>query len=479
MSLDTQQFPQPGVPGDTPPVKSSPMVLGEHASFSELETWLNTHRVTEIECLVPDLTGVARGKILPREKFTEDRGMRLPEVVVAMGVTGEFPVEGPYYDVILPTDRDMHLRPDPSTVRIVPWATDPTAQVIHDCYNAEGLLIPCAPRSVLRRVCELYSAKGWQPIVAPELEFYLVARNTDPDMPLKPPVGRSGRAETSRQAYSIDAVNEFDPLFEDVYAYCQTMGLNVDTLIHEIGAGQMEINFFHDKPLGLADEVFMFKRTLREAALRHNMYATFMAKPIAGEPGSSMHVHQSLLDMATGLNIFSNADGTASQMFYWFIGGLQKYIPAAMALFAPYVNSYRRLARFSAAPINIQWGTDNRTVGIRSPLASPAARRIENRVIGADANPYVALAATMACGYLGITKQLAPTPECKGDAYLGDYQLPRSLGEALKLLRESDDLREVLGDQFVTVYTEVKETEHAEFMKVISPWEREHLLLHV
>ena len=126
------------------------MVRRDNLTFSELEQWLNTHRVTEIECLVPDLTGVARGKILPRQKFTEDRGMRLPEAVVAMGVTGEFPEEGPYYDVIKPTDRDMHLRPDPTTARIVPWAVDPTAQVIHDCYDAEGKLISFAPRSVLR-----------------------------------------------------------------------------------------------------------------------------------------------------------------------------------------------------------------------------------------------------------------------------------------------------------------------------------------
>ena len=455
------------------------MVARDKLSFSDLEHWLNERRVTEIECLVPDLTGVARGKILPREKFTEDRGMRLPEAVVAMGVTGEFPEAGPYYDVISPTDRDMHLRPDPSTVRLVPWATDPTAQVLHDCYDRDGTLVPYAPRSVLRRVCELYAAEGWQPIVAPELEFYLVARNSDPDVPLKPPVGRSGRSETSRQAYSIDAVNEFDPLFEDIYAYCEKMELGVDTLIHEIGAGQMEINFFHAAPLQLADEVFFFKRTVREAALRHNMFATFMAKPIAGEPGSAMHIHQSVVDAATGHNIFSQADGSASDAFRWYLGGLQKYIPAAMALFAPYVNSYRRLARHTAAPINIQWGTDNRTVGIRSPVAPPHARRIENRVIGADANPYVALAATLACGWLGMKQRIEPSPECKGDAYLGDHARPRSLGEALELLRAEKDLARVLGESFVTVYTEVKEIEYAEFMKVISPWEREHLLLHV
>ncbi|WP_334155044.1 glutamine synthetase family protein [Tepidimonas sp.] len=448
-------------------------------SFNDLEQWLNERRVTEVECLVPDLTGVARGKILPREKFTEDRGMRLPQAIVAMSVTGEQPKSGPYYDVIEPTDRDMQLRPDPTTARIVPWASDPTAQVIHDCFDHSGKLIPYAPRSVLRHVCGLYEAMGLEPVVAPELEFYLTARNTDPNTLLHPPIGRSGRAETSRQAYSIDAVNEFDPLFEEIYDYCDKMELNVDTLIHEVGAGQMEINFFHSHPLALADEVFLFKRTVREAALRHDMYATFMAKPIAGEPGSAMHIHQSIVDKATGRNIFSNEDGSASEAFGHYIGGLQRYIPAAMALVAPYVNSYRRLARHTAAPINIEWGHDNRTVGIRSPIAPPQARRIENRVIGADANPYVAMAMTLACGYLGLVNKIKPKPEMRGDAYLSAYALPRSLGEALDWLRREPDLHHVLGEEFITIYTEIKELEFEEFMKVISPWEREHLLLHV
>ena len=209
------------------------------------------------------------------------------------------------------------------------------------------------------------------------------------------------------------------------------------------------------------------------------MYATFMAKPIAGEPGSAMHVHQSLVDVQTGLNVFSNPDGSASDTFFHYIGGLQRYIPAAMVLVAPYVNSYRRLSRHTAAPINTEWGYDNRTVGIRSPISTPAARRLENRVIGADANPYVAMAMTLACGYLGIKNKIKPKPEMRGDAYLSPYTLPRSLGEALERLRKETDLHEVLGKEFITVYSEIKELEFDEFMKVISPWEREHLLLHV
>jgi len=456
------------------------MSIRENFSDADMDQWLNDNRVTEIECLVPDLTGVARGKILPRAKFTQERGMRIPEAVLGMTVTGNYPTEDAGYDrAISSTDRDMVLKADPTTITMVPWATDPTAQVIHDCYFADGRLVDFAPRSVLRRVLKLYADRGWKPVVAPELEFYLTAKNSDPDLPLKPPIGRSGRAETTRQVYSIDAVNEFDPLFEDIYDYCALMNLDVDTLIHETGAGQMGLNFQHGDALALADNVFYFKRTLREAALKHDMYATFMAKPMAGEPGSAMHVHQSVSDAATGRNIFSQEDGSPSPVFRHYIGGLQRYTPAAMAILAPYVNSYRRIVRHTAAPINVQWGMDNRTVGFRIPISGVEQRRVENRIIGADANPYLAMAVTLACGYLGMVDQLEPTPMYNGSAYDHFYELPQGLPQALTLLRQEDRLREVLGERFIDVYTAIKELEHQEFMTVISPWEREHLLLHV
>ena len=255
--------------------------------------------------------------------------------------------------------------------------------------------------------------------------------------------------------------------------------MDVDTLIHEVGAGQMEINFLHGKPLDLADKVFFFKRTLREAAIRHDMFATFMAKPMQGEPGSAMHIHQSVIDLDTGNNIFSRADGSMSDQFLHYIGGLQKYMPLAMALVAPYVNSYRRITRNASAPINVQWGRDNRTVGFRVPFSSPAARRVENRIAGSDANPYVALAVTLACGYLGIKNQIEPTAETVGAINGLDFELPRSLGEALHALDECPELHEVLGEDFVNLYISVKDAEYEEFMKVISPWERENLLLTV
>lgn len=439
-----------------------------------LSEWLRENRITEVECVIPDFTGIARGKIVPREKFSEDEGMRLPEVVLVQTVTGE------YAQNITPaTDPDMVLIPDPNTIRLVPWAKDPVAQVIHDCYKFDGTPVDLSPRYVLRRVLKLYEERGWEPIIAPEMEFYIVDVNRDPDVPLQPPIGRTGRPETGRAAYSIDAVNEFDPLFEDIYDYCEAQNLAIDTLIHEVGACQMEINFLHGNPLELADQVFLFKRTVREAAIRHNMYATFMAKPMENEPGSAMHLHMSVVDKQTGQNVFSNADGSPSEVFLHAIGGMQKYFPEVIAFFAPFVNSYRRLVRYTAAPINVQWGYDNRTCGIRVPHSSPAARRIENRLPGVDCNPYLAVAVTLAAAWLGIMEKQQPSAPLEGDAYGFPFAFPRGLDDAIPVLRGCKPMAEVLGERFVNAFCAVKEEEYIEYARVISPWERRHLLLHV
>ncbi len=445
-----------------------------------MEKWLWDRGVTEVECLIPDRTGIPRGKILPAEKFIrsqDDRSLRLPEQIFTQTVTGEW--LSAEEDPTDPTIPDIYLVPDPDSLRMVPWYDEPTAQVINDCFRANGDPVEMAPRQVLRRVVALYDDRGWTPVIAPELEFFLVAVNADPDYPLEPPVGRSGRPETGRQSYGIDAVNEFDPLFEDVYDYCEAQEIDIDTLTHEAGAAQMEINFEHGDPLRRADDAMLFKRTVRQAALRHNVYATFMAKPMSGEPGSSMHIHQSVVDKKTGRNLFATRAGADSRLFLSHIAGLQKYLPAAMPLVAPNVNSYRRLQRYSDAPINVHWGRENRTVGFRVPNSKPPARRVENRVAGADANPYLAIAATLACGYLGMVEGLEPSKPITGSGYERAHGLPRYLPEALDKLRASRPLRDVLGREFVEVLIAVKQAEHDAYQHVISSWEREYLLLNV
>jgi glutamine synthetase len=444
---------------------------------SDIHQFFRERGISEVEAIIPDMAGVARGKIMPAEKFAADAGMRLPESIFLQTVTGDYPADTSA--AMSPAEIDIVLKADARTVRVVPWAAEPTAQVIHDCFYSDGRRVTMAPRHVLRHVLELYAQRGWEPVIAPELEFYLIEPNIDADYPLKPPVGRSGRAEPGRQSYSIAAVNEFDPLFDDIYAFCEAQDIEIDTLIHEDGPAQMEINLLHGDPLDLADQAFLFKRTAREAALRHKMYTTFMAKPHGKEPGSAMHIHQSIIDKKTRSNVFSNPDGTPSALFFAHIAGLQKYLPAAMALFAPNVNSYRRITRQALAPINVQWGYDNRTAGLRVPVSDPEGRRVENRVGGADANPYLAIAASLACGYLGMIENLQPTEPISGSAHDLPFALPRSLDAALRRLNESEPLIRLLGEPFVAAFSIVKTAEYEVFLQVISSWEREHLLLNV
>ncbi|MEH6434931.1 glutamine synthetase family protein [Massilia sp. DD77] len=441
---------------------------------SAMREFLREHNIHEVECVITDMTGIARGKILPKDLFLDGGPMRLPKSVLLNTVNGEQPNNAPYVGT---TDPDMICMPDPRTMRVVPWASERVAVVIHDCRNFDGSLVELAPRAVLRRVLKQYEERGWRPVVAPEMEFYLVARNTNPHEPLTPPMGRTGMAETGRQSYSIDAVNDFDPFFLELSSFCKAHDLGVETLIHEAGAGQMEINFAHGDALELADRVFLFKRAVRETALRHGIFATFMAKPMETEPGSAMHVHQSVVDIVTGRNIFTAEDGGPSPLFFQYIAGLERYVPDALLMFAPHVNSYRRLSRFQSAPTNVRWGYDNRTCGIRVPNSSPEARRVENRVPGVDVNPYLAMAATLSCGLLGMTEQLRPSKPTGDSAEHVHDDLPRDLEDAILRLRQCPQLAGMLGDLFVQAYCEVKELEFATFSRVISSWEREHLML--
>ncbi len=442
--------------------------------MTDLKQWLDSHQITEIECMIPDMTGLARGKIVPRRKYDPVEGLRLPEAVLTQTVTGDFPEE----DLTSEADPDLRILPDAGSVRVVPWAKEPTAQIIHDCVGFDGQQAELAPRNVLKRITARYAEHGWQAVVAPEMEFYFVQPNPDEDFPLAPPVGRSGRTEAGRQGYSIDAVGEYGDIFDVIYDWCEKQDLAIDTLIHEAGTAQMEINFDHGDPLSLADQVFLFKRTVREAAIRHNMYATFMAKPMQGQPGSAMHLHQSVVD-TDGRNVFSLPDGSPSPTFFHFIGGMQTYLPAAMSFFAPFVNSYRRLSRYSAAPINLAWGYDNRTCGLRVPQSGPQARRVENRLPGVDVNPYLAIAASLACGYLGIEEKIEPAAPFEGSAYSLPHALPRHLDDALESLLGCEPLKRVFGERFVSTWCAIKEAEYQEFFDVISPWERRFLLLSV
>jgi len=394
-------------------------------------------------------------------------------------VTGEYAGGGGGDDEDAHQDPDMVLRLDASSLCVAPGLKTPTAFVFADCHHPDGTPWTSSPRQVLRSVLDLYRAKGWRPVVAPEIEFYLTAVNPDPDLPLTPPAGRSGRPETSPQPYGLEAINEFEDIIDDVYEYSEIAGLNVDTMIHESGAAQLEINFVHGDPVSLSDQVVLFKRIVRQVALRHGVYATFMAKPMEHQPGSAMHIHVSVVDDASGENLFADADGADSAMFRHFAGGLQHYLPEAIPLVAPNINSFRRMRPNHSAPINVQWGYDNRSCGLRVPISDRNNRRIENRIPGADASPYLAIAATLICGYLGIEEKVEPLPQTSLNAYHEPRTLPRTLEGALERFKACLPVRDFLGANFSKAFVRIKEAELEAFQGVISSWERDHLLLKV
>ena len=435
--------------------------------------FFQAHGIRDVECLFPDVTGYPRGKLMPAAAFANGAELRIAQAIPMQCVTGDYSLDPVFPDA----DPDVRLVPDYATLKWVPWSSVPRALVLHDCWELDGTPCSFAPRSVLRAVVARYAALGLQPVVAPEIEFYLTAPCHDPAQPLQAPAARNGRAEVGQSAFSMNMLHELAGFWDDFHAALRSLGVQADTWIHEVGPSQYEINLNHGDPLALADQAFLFKYAAKEIAIRHGLNAVFMAKPMAGAAGSSMHLHQSIVD-ANGNNIFSLPDGSESPALGHFIAGIQKYAPDLMLIFAPTVNAYRRFVTGSQAPINLEWGHDNRTSGLCIPVSGPAARRVENRIAGADANPYLALAASLACGLAGLEEKSTPSaPLAAGEnAYLRAFQLHRSFLPALEQMRESAPARRLMGDRFVQAYTAVKALEYDSYLSEISAWERRFLL---
>lgn len=437
----------------------------------ELTQFLRRAGVRDVECLFPDVTGYPRGKLMPAASFASGHELRICQAIPMQCVTGDYS-----YDPIFPDrDPDVRLVPDLSTLRPVPWSSVTRYMAVHDCVELSGELCPFAPRSVLKSVVARYQALGLNPVMAPEIEFYLIEAHTDPTQPLVAPRGRGGRAEVGQSAFSMNMLNELAPFWDEFHAALDTLGIRSDTWIHEVGLSQYEINLLHGDPVAAADQAFLFKYAAKEVALRHGLNAVFMAKPIADQAGSSMHLHQSVEDRA-GRNIFSQPDGSASELFFHYIGGLQAYTADLMLVYAPTVNAYRRYVTGSQAPINLQWGHDNRTAGLRVPISSPTARRVENRLAGADANPYLAMAATLAAGLAGIEEQRQPTDPLADNAYHRERELPRTFEAAHQAMAQSPHALRLLGAEAVRAYLAVKALEHDSYLAEISAWERRFLL---
>ena len=425
--------------------------------------------IDEIECVTPDLNGVPRGKVMTAEGFLEGRRLQMARGVLLQCIMGGYP-ESRYYGS---DDGDLALTPDPAHIHRLPWSEHPRALAICDADELTGESSRLSTRGQLKAVIARYAARGLAPVVATELEFFVFAPNTDPVQPFQPPLGVDGRREEGFSAFSISSNNGLRPFFNEVYVCMAALGLPRDTFMHEMGVSQFEINLLHGDPLLLADQTFLFKHLLKEVALKHGLIVVCMAKPLAKTAGSSMHIHQSVVESGTGRNVFSDDAGEPTAMFRHFIGGQQACMADFTALFAPNVNSYQRLCHPYASPNNACWSHDNRAAGLRIPASSPVARRVENRLPGADANPYLAIAASLAAGLHGIEQALEPSAAIQGEIEVPDaLTLPCTLHAALERLKRSEHAKELFGKEFIEGYVASKTMELTSFFDEITPWER-------
>ncbi|ANC04350.1 glutamate--ammonia ligase [Pseudomonas putida] len=433
---------------------------------------MTTERLTgidEIECITPDLNGVPRGKVMTAEGFLEGRRLQMARGVLLQCIMGGYPPAKFYGS----DDGDLALVADPGQTHVLPWSDSPRALAICDAVELDGTPSGLSTRGLLKAVIARYAALGLAPVVATELEFFVFAPNSDPGQPFQPPLGRDGRRELGHSAFSVSSNNGLRPFFSEVYRCMAALGLPRDTFMHEMGVSQFEINLLHGDPLLLADQTFLFKHLLKEVALKHGLTVVCMAKPLAHTPGSSMHIHQSLVEIGTGRNVFSDEQGRATDTFHHFIGGLQACMADFTALFAPNVNSYQRLCHPYASPNNACWSEDNRAAGLRIPASSPVARRVENRLPGADTNPYLAIAASLAAGLQGIERKLQLTPAIQGEFVVPEHlSLPCTLHAGIERLRRSTLARELFGEEFIEGYVATKTLELTDFFDEITPWER-------
>ncbi|MFA0939124.1 MULTISPECIES: glutamine synthetase family protein [Pseudomonas syringae group] len=410
------------------------------------------------------------------EGFVQGRRLQLARGVLLQCIMGGYPPERFYGS----DDGDLALVSDLQQIHRLPWSDQPRALAICDAVDLSGEPCMLSTRNQLKAVVARYAGQGLAPVVATELEFFVFAPNPDPHQPFMPPVGLDGRREAGHSAFSISSNNGLRPFFAEVYACMAALGLPRDTVMHEMGVSQFEINLWHGDPLTLADQTFLFKHLLKEVALKHGLMVVCMAKPLANTAGSSMHIHQSVVEIASGLNVFSNADGEATATFRHFIGGQQACMADFTALFAPNVNAYQRLFHPYASPNNACWSHDNRAAGLRIPASAAAARRVENRLPGADANPYLAIAASLAAGLYGVEQGLEPTAAMQGEIEVPEeLSLPCTLHAALERLKSSELAKELFGHEFIEGYVASKAMELSSFFDEITPWERRVLAAQV
>ncbi|MBP6514421.1 MAG: glutamine synthetase [Steroidobacteraceae bacterium] len=419
--------------------------------------------VEAIHIVITDANGVGRGKSIARDELLPlyRSGRNVAGSILGLDVTGEDVEETGL--VWSAGDADKVCWPVAGTLARAPWQSRPTAQLLMTMHEADGTPAIADPRHVLARVIARLRADGYHPVVAAELEFYLVERDGAGIVPARGLL--SGTRPVRTDSYALDKLDEMAPLFDDVYAAARAQGLPARTLMSEYAPGQFEVTLEHrSDALRAADEAILWKRVVRGVAARHGRAATFMAKPFAQQAGSGFHIHVSLAG-PEGQNLFASDDPAGTPLLRQAIGGLRAAAAESMAVFAPNANSYRRFRRLSYAPVAPTWGINNRSVGFRIPAGPPPSRHVEHRLGGADANPYLAIAAVLAAMHLGIRERLDPGPPVLGNGYeqTAVGELPTHWFAALDRLADSGVIDEAFGSDFVKVFMALKRSECERF----------------
>ena len=448
------------------------------APIAELDAFLDAHPAIEyFDVFYTNLAGVPRGKRLRRKEMPGafKDGRFLPGSILVVDITGLDVEESGM--VWADGDADRLAWPVPGTLSAAPWLGPDAAQVMLALHELDGR--PCAldPRRILQNVLDRYAADGLTPVVACELEFYLVDAVRAADGGIQLPIGADGRRQAHAQVYGLDADDIEGGYLRDLWDACDAMGVPAGAAISEYAPGQLELTLAH-KPdaLQACDDAVRFKRAAKGIAANHGKTATFMAKPFADRSGSGLHIHVSMND-AAGNNIFA-ADGLeGTPVLRHAIGGACELLADGMAIFAPNANSYRRFRQNSYAPVRAGWGLNNRTVPLRVPAGPAASRHIEHRVCGADANPYLAVAAVLAAMHHGITNRVDPGPPVAGDGYgeTGE-RLPTDWAYAVERFARSALLADYLGAQPVEMYACVKRVEQERFNAVVTPLDYDWVL---
>jgi glutamine synthetase len=425
--------------------------------------------IDAVQIFITDASGVMRGKSVRRselEAIFRD-GRRVAGSILGLDITGEdVDATGLVWDT---GDADMICKPVPGTLLPAPWLSPPTAQLMLTMYQTDGRPAPADPRHALVRVVEAIGRRGYRPVVACEIEFYLLKEGVGGTLE---PAGRRRPGERARiESYSLQRLDDLAPLFADVHAAARAQGLPAETLMSEYAPGQFEITLHHrDDAVRAVDEAILFKRLLRGVARRHGLVATFMAKPFAERAGSGLHVHVSLAD-PQGRNAFAAEDPAGTPPLRHAIGGLAALAPECFLVFAPNANSYRRYRSQTYAPVAPTWGINNRSVSLRVPSGPPSSRHIEHRIAGADANLYLAVAAVLAGAAHGIDRAIDPGPPVEGNGYAvaRARTFPATWHEAIERAAASEFLHDALGGDFMKIFLAIKRQECERFMAEVTP----------